>query len=187
MHHNNASASSPRLHGVENLSVREMGIGIARYDIPENKSQAQDLCQMNGGLIVLSVWRPEKGRVMTVSALKESDRLHDLVSLLFVVQLRQVRMHMAMRADFKKRDGQQRADFRVMFRHPAPGQKERGGNLLLNQRPNQRFVIPAPLSHGAHVERQRHRLARPRSSTNDFGTAELKGRYDAKRQYNCEH
>jgi hypothetical protein len=37
VHHNNASAPNPRLHGVKNLSAREMRIGIAGYDIPENK------------------------------------------------------------------------------------------------------------------------------------------------------
>lgn len=39
MHHNNASAPGPRLHGVENLLFREMWIGVAGYDIPENKSK----------------------------------------------------------------------------------------------------------------------------------------------------
>src|SRR5687768_9534203 len=109
---------------------------------------------MNGSLIVLSVWRPEKSRSMTVCVPKKSDRLHDLASLMFVIQLRQVRMNVPMCPHFEERHRQQSADLLIMFRHPPPGQKERGGNLLLNQRPNQRFVIPAPLSHGAHVERQ---------------------------------
>jgi hypothetical protein len=39
VHHHDTAASDTRLHGVENLGFREMRIGVAGHDIPENKPE----------------------------------------------------------------------------------------------------------------------------------------------------
>lgn len=57
--------------------------------------------------MVALLYSPYGGRnrvVLTVSAPEKSDWLHDLVSLLFVIQSVQVRMSVSMRTDFNKTD-----------------------------------------------------------------------------------
>jgi len=87
-------------------------------------------------------------------------------------------MYFSMGADFKERNLKEGAYLLIMFRHPFPGHKECGGNLLLNEIVDQCLIVASPFLHGAEIERQRDSRTRGRARLNHLGLREGRNRWD---------
>ena len=79
---------------------------------------------------------------------------------------------LSMGADFKERDLEEGPYLLIVFRHPFPGHKEGGRDLLLNQIVDQCLIVARSLPHRAEVERQRDSRTRGRARLNHLGLRE---------------
>lgn len=153
MHHNHAALLDGPLQMGFDLKGRNRRIGIAGYDIPENESKAESTGHVDCDVIELSIGRTKQRRLMTVLCFKETDRSENFFFLLVRYMEGQMGVDIPMGADFKERNLEQSPYLPIVFRHPFPGHKEGGRNLLFNQIVDQCLIVARSVSHRAEIER----------------------------------